>query len=267
MRDLIGAIVRRGVYVMPNLSGAERGTHSTAPAWFEEPGLMALFRESTPRLSSIASARRSHRAMRPPQAPLERVRNSSAESCRAQQGWRADHSWMRHRVGGSSLRLRGTARARRDGGGGHVAGSGDCRRHEPFGRVSRPSDHGDSGGGQARRLHRPSRKPPRRHKADTEHRIRVASTDVPSTVPVAQAIDAGMMHARRARQVDTANQPRARTAISGQALGWLFRGLWHSRIPHPRRRGIGIRVRAVIPDAESVLVYEPERLLKESRRR
>jgi imidazolonepropionase-like amidohydrolase len=40
--------VRRGVYVMPNLSGAERGTHSTAPAWFEEPGLMALFRESTP---------------------------------------------------------------------------------------------------------------------------------------------------------------------------------------------------------------------------
>jgi imidazolonepropionase-like amidohydrolase len=46
--DLIGAIVRRGVYVMPNLSGAERGTHSTVPAWFEEPGLMALFRESTP---------------------------------------------------------------------------------------------------------------------------------------------------------------------------------------------------------------------------
>ena len=46
--DLIGAIVRRGVYVMPNLSGAERGTHSTVPAWFGEPGLMTLFRESTP---------------------------------------------------------------------------------------------------------------------------------------------------------------------------------------------------------------------------
>ena len=46
--DLIGAIVRRGVYVMPNLSGAERGTHSTVPAWFEEPGLMTLLRESTP---------------------------------------------------------------------------------------------------------------------------------------------------------------------------------------------------------------------------
>ena len=46
--DLIAAIVRRGVYVMPNLSGAERGTHSTVPASFEEPGLMTLFRESTP---------------------------------------------------------------------------------------------------------------------------------------------------------------------------------------------------------------------------
>ena len=45
---LVAAIVRRGVYVMPNLSGAERGTHSTVPSWFEEPGLMALFRESTP---------------------------------------------------------------------------------------------------------------------------------------------------------------------------------------------------------------------------
>jgi imidazolonepropionase-like amidohydrolase len=47
--DLIAAIVRRGVYVMPNLSGAERGTHSTVPAWFDEPGLMTLFRESTPK--------------------------------------------------------------------------------------------------------------------------------------------------------------------------------------------------------------------------
>ena len=47
-RDLISGIVRRGVYVMPNLSGAERGTHSTVPAWFGEPGLMTLFRESTP---------------------------------------------------------------------------------------------------------------------------------------------------------------------------------------------------------------------------
>ena len=46
--SLVAAIVRRGVYVMPNLSGAERGTHATVPAWFEEPGLMSLLRESTP---------------------------------------------------------------------------------------------------------------------------------------------------------------------------------------------------------------------------
>ncbi len=44
---LIAAIVRRGVYVMPNLGGAERGTHSTVPSWFDEPGLMALLRQST----------------------------------------------------------------------------------------------------------------------------------------------------------------------------------------------------------------------------
>lgn len=45
---LIAAIVRRGVYVMPNLSGAERGTHAGLPPWFEEPGLAALLRESAP---------------------------------------------------------------------------------------------------------------------------------------------------------------------------------------------------------------------------
>jgi imidazolonepropionase-like amidohydrolase len=45
---LIAAIVRRGVYVMPNLSGTERATHSTVPPWFEEPGLMTLLRESMP---------------------------------------------------------------------------------------------------------------------------------------------------------------------------------------------------------------------------
>ena len=46
--DLVAAIVRRGVYVMPNLGGAERGTHASVPAWFEESGLMRLLRDSTP---------------------------------------------------------------------------------------------------------------------------------------------------------------------------------------------------------------------------
>ena len=45
---LIAAIVRRGVYVMPNLGGAERGTYARLPPWFEEPGLMALLRDSVP---------------------------------------------------------------------------------------------------------------------------------------------------------------------------------------------------------------------------
>jgi imidazolonepropionase-like amidohydrolase len=45
---LVAAIVKRGVYVMPNLSGAERGTHAGLPPWFEEPGLAALFRQSMP---------------------------------------------------------------------------------------------------------------------------------------------------------------------------------------------------------------------------
>lgn len=45
---LVAAIVRRGVYVMPNLSGAERGTHAGLPPWFEEAGLASLLRGSVP---------------------------------------------------------------------------------------------------------------------------------------------------------------------------------------------------------------------------
>ncbi|OFW00246.1 MAG: hypothetical protein A3I61_08775 [Acidobacteria bacterium RIFCSPLOWO2_02_FULL_68_18] len=43
---LVASIVRRGVYVMPNLSGSERGTHAGLPPWFEEPGLGALLRDT-----------------------------------------------------------------------------------------------------------------------------------------------------------------------------------------------------------------------------
>jgi imidazolonepropionase-like amidohydrolase len=45
---LVAGIIRRGVYVMPNLGGTERGTHASPPPWFEEPGLAALLRESAP---------------------------------------------------------------------------------------------------------------------------------------------------------------------------------------------------------------------------
>jgi imidazolonepropionase-like amidohydrolase len=45
---LVAAIVKRGVYVMPNLGGTERGTHAEVPGWFVEPGLAALLREAAP---------------------------------------------------------------------------------------------------------------------------------------------------------------------------------------------------------------------------
>ncbi|MBI2189460.1 MAG: amidohydrolase family protein [Acidobacteria bacterium] len=45
---LVVAIVRRGVYVMPNLSGTERATYAGLPPWFDEPGLAALVRDTIP---------------------------------------------------------------------------------------------------------------------------------------------------------------------------------------------------------------------------
>ena len=45
---LVAAIVRLGVYVMPNLGGAERTTYAGVPPWFEEPLLLRLLRESVP---------------------------------------------------------------------------------------------------------------------------------------------------------------------------------------------------------------------------
>ena len=44
---LIALVVKRGVYVMPNLGGAERTIHSTAPEWMEEPFLFELLRDTT----------------------------------------------------------------------------------------------------------------------------------------------------------------------------------------------------------------------------
>jgi imidazolonepropionase-like amidohydrolase len=46
---LIAAIVRRNVYVMPNLSGAERTTYSELPHWLKEDDpLMKLLRDTVP---------------------------------------------------------------------------------------------------------------------------------------------------------------------------------------------------------------------------
>jgi imidazolonepropionase-like amidohydrolase len=43
---LIAAVVRRNVYVMPNLGGAERNTHTVTPAWMDEPHLLGLLKNT-----------------------------------------------------------------------------------------------------------------------------------------------------------------------------------------------------------------------------
>ena len=43
---LVAAIVKRNVYVMPNLGGAERAQYTSPPAWIDEPNLVALLGET-----------------------------------------------------------------------------------------------------------------------------------------------------------------------------------------------------------------------------
>jgi len=75
---LVASIVRRGVYVMPNLSGTERGTHAGLPPWFEEPGLSALLHESVP-APVIARMRASFTSREPAAARAARERYAILE--------------------------------------------------------------------------------------------------------------------------------------------------------------------------------------------
>jgi imidazolonepropionase-like amidohydrolase len=43
---LITSVVKRNVYVMPNLGGAERNRHRTVPAWMDEPYLAGMLRDT-----------------------------------------------------------------------------------------------------------------------------------------------------------------------------------------------------------------------------
>jgi imidazolonepropionase-like amidohydrolase len=43
---LIATMNRKAIYVMPNIGAPERGTHTTPPAWFEEPYLAGLLRDT-----------------------------------------------------------------------------------------------------------------------------------------------------------------------------------------------------------------------------
>ena len=43
---LIASVVKRNVYVMPNLGGAERNRHRTPPAWMDEPFLTGMLTDT-----------------------------------------------------------------------------------------------------------------------------------------------------------------------------------------------------------------------------
>jgi imidazolonepropionase-like amidohydrolase len=46
--DLIATMNAKGIYVMPNIGAPERAIHTTPPAWFEEPYLAGLLRDTEP---------------------------------------------------------------------------------------------------------------------------------------------------------------------------------------------------------------------------
>jgi imidazolonepropionase-like amidohydrolase len=45
---LIATMNQKGIYVMPNIGAPERGTHTAPPAWFDEPYLAGLLRDTEP---------------------------------------------------------------------------------------------------------------------------------------------------------------------------------------------------------------------------
>jgi imidazolonepropionase-like amidohydrolase len=46
--ELIATMVQKGIYVMPNIGVPERSTHTTVPAWFDEPYLARLLADTEP---------------------------------------------------------------------------------------------------------------------------------------------------------------------------------------------------------------------------
>ncbi len=58
--ELIALMIKNHVYAMPNIGAPERGTHASVPAWFTEPALAGLLRDTEP------------------PAVIDRVRNSFA---------------------------------------------------------------------------------------------------------------------------------------------------------------------------------------------
>ena len=72
--NLIALVLKNNVYVMPNLAAPERSIHAAVPAWFEEPYLASLLRDTVP-AEVVARVRGSFSARDP------------AEMARRQQGY------------------------------------------------------------------------------------------------------------------------------------------------------------------------------------
>ncbi len=71
--ELVALMLKNNVYQMPNISSPERGTYSSIPAWFEEPGLAGLLRD-TVRADVIERLRKSFATRDPATAARNRER-------------------------------------------------------------------------------------------------------------------------------------------------------------------------------------------------
>jgi imidazolonepropionase-like amidohydrolase len=77
---LIATMLKNSVYAMPNMGGAERGTHMSVPPWFDEPYLAGLLRDTVP--ANVIERMRAVYARRDP-AAVERARGTFANMQRS----------------------------------------------------------------------------------------------------------------------------------------------------------------------------------------
>ena len=119
--ELVQAIVKRRVVIMPTLQNSERGRHTEPPAslaaWLNGPARDAIGAELVAKI--LAGVRRPHA-----RAGIRRaraLRHPAAQPREALRRRRAHRPWRRHRPAGRSVRLRRASRAGADGRGRNVA--------------------------------------------------------------------------------------------------------------------------------------------------
>ena len=161
---LVAAIVKKNVYVMPNLS-PEWSTYTETPHWLRDGDpLMTLLQASTP---PAVIARMKETFTNTDVAAVQRRREQyahpAAEPGPAQRCQRPHRPRLRHRPAGSPVRHGGAAGAREHEQGGHVPDAGDRRRHQPPGRVHEARRDGNAGCRQGGGLPRPRWQPAGRH--------------------------------------------------------------------------------------------------------